>query len=227
MAACGISPPPWEEAAASVRGEAPPEVAPSTRLGRILSGALRDAVVALMFVAMLAQTTRVNALPARVPQGKVLAAVAAWPRMLARWNVLTPEPPTVDEVFIVDAQTRNNQSVDPLTGREPQINPGAMRGTGLGQLWDDYLYRIHDKEWSDYQKAFRDYLAKGGPRWDGSTGDNGIVGYDAYWVRQPIPAPGEARTAEATRERLFNYSRGGRLGVDKTLPIFRPDPNRR
>jgi predicted DCC family thiol-disulfide oxidoreductase YuxK len=225
--ACGIRPPPAQDSEAEGQGDASPDVAPSTRLTRLVCGAFREISVAVVFVAMLAQTTTANALPMKIPQGKVLEAIAAWPRMLARWNVLTPEPPNVDEVFIIDAQTRNNQSVDPLTGQEPQADPGAMRGTGLGQLWGDYLYRIHDKEWAEFQKALRDYLAKGGPKWDGASGDKQIAGYDAYWIKQPIPAPGEARTAEATREKVFSYSRGGRLGLDRNLPLLRPDSNRR
>jgi hypothetical protein len=102
-----------------------------------------------------------------------------------------------------------------------------MRGTGLGQLWDDYLTRMHETAWVEFQKGFRDYLTKGGPAWDNATGDRQIGGFDGYWVKQPIPAPGEARAAEATRERMFNYSRGGRLGTDKSLPVLRPDPKRR
>jgi predicted DCC family thiol-disulfide oxidoreductase YuxK len=226
-AACGIPPPSAKDGEAEDDRAASPDVAPATVLTRRIFGSFREIVVAVMFVAMLAQTARANALSVTIPQGKVLAAIAAWPRMLARWNVLTPEPPKVDEVFVVDAQTRTNQSVDPLTGREPQVNPGAMRGTGLGQLWDDYLTRIHDKEWYEFQKGFRDYLPKGGPGWSDATGDRQIGGFDAYWVKQPIPAPGEERTAEATREKLFNYSRGGRLGADKALPSLRPDSKRR
>jgi hypothetical protein len=85
---------------------------------------------------------------------------------------------------------------------------------------------MHEKEWLDYQRAFRDYLVKGGPKWDGQTGDAQITGLDAYWLKQPIPAPGEARSGEATREKMFTHSRGGRLGVDKSFPIFRPDIRR-
>lgn len=225
--ACGIPPHPENDGEAESAVEPSPDIAPATLLARRILGSFREVAVAIMLAAMLAQTTRVNALPVTIPQGKVLEAVAAWPRMLARWNVLTPEPPTVDEFCVVDAQTRNNQNVDPLTGREPQVNPAAMRGTGLGQLWDDYLTRMHETAWVEFQKGFRDYLTKGGPAWADATGDRQIGGFDGYWVKQPIPAPGEARAAEATRERMFNYSRGGRLGTDKALPVLRPDPKRR
>lgn len=232
MAACGISPPPEEETEGEGKEEGEgkreatsPDVAPSTRLARGITGALRDLAVAVVFAAMLVQTTAANALPVKLPQGKALAAVAAWPRMLARWNVLTPEPPTVDEILVVDGQTRSGRSLDPLTDAEPQAVPGAMQGTELGQLWNDYLFRLHTKEWSEFQKAFRDYLSKGGPIQDASN-DKQLAGYDVYWITQPIPAPGAARTEEVTREKMFTYSRGGRLGLERALPALRPDPKR-
>lgn len=226
MAACGLTPPPEEgKEQGEAEGAPSPEVAPSTRLARRITGALRELAVAVVFAAMLAQTTAANALPVKIPQGKALAAVVTWPRMLARWNVLTPEPPTVDEILVVDGQTRTGSSVDPLTGAEPQAVPGEMQGTELGQLWNDYLFRLHEKEWSEFQRAFRDYLSKGGPMHDASN-DKQIAGYDVYWIKQPIPPPGAARTEEPTREKMFTYSRGGRLGLERALPALRPDPKR-
>src|SRR5262249_14734487 len=62
---------------------------PSTRTARAVSAVLREALVAIAFIAMLAQTGAANAIPRalKLPQGHVLAAIAAWPRMLARWDV--------------------------------------------------------------------------------------------------------------------------------------------
>lgn len=223
-AACGVPLPP-EEAEAKHK---PAAIPPSTRTRRLVTGGLREIAAGLLLVGALAQTTKVNALPFHVPQGGTLAAVAVWPRMIARWDVLTPEPPKDDEVYVIDAQTRGGKSIDTLTGKEPSFDPGAMRGQGLGQLWSDYLSRSNQKEWIDFQKAFRDYLAKGGPGWDEKQGDDQVVGLDAYWVKQPIPAPGAPRSAESiTKDKLFTHSRGGRLNIDKALPILRPDLNRR
>ena len=42
--------------------------------------------------------------------------------------------------------------------------------------------------------------------------------------QEPPGAPGAARAADAVaREKLFTHSRGGRLGLEKGLPILRPD----
>ena len=198
-------------------------VAPATRLRRGVQGALRDLAVAVIFTAMLAQTGHENALGWKLPRPGWLAAVATWPRMMARWDLLA-SPPTEDEVVVIDAQTKSGGSIDPLTAREPEWNPGAMRGTGLGQLWNDYLYRLHDPQWLDFQRAFRDYIGRGGPRVSDPPGDNQIMGLDAYWIKQPIPRPGEPREAAVSgREKMFTHSRGGRGGLEKTLPLLRPE----
>ncbi len=196
---------------------------PSTRLRRGIVGLARELAVAVVFGAALAQTTAANDLPWRLPQPKWLAAVAAWPRMLARWDVLAT-PPAEDEVVIIDAQTRGGRSIDPLTGKEPELNPGAMRGTGLGQLWNDYLFRIHQREWAEFQRAFRDYIAKGGPAWDEKQGDDQLVGLDVYVLKQPIPAPGQPRMdGLSAREKFMSQSRGGKLSAERGLPLLRPD----
>lgn len=196
---------------------------PAKRLAHRVTGGLRDLAVVVVFAAMLAQTAHENALGWKMPQPKWLAAVATWPRMMARWDVLGT-PPADDELMVFDAQTKDGRSVDPFTGREPVLDPGAMRGTGLGQIWNDYLARLHEKEWADFQRAFKDYLAKGGPRWSAASGDAQIVGYDAYWIKQPIPRPGEPRDPnEITRQKLWTQSRGGRFGAEKLRTLIRPN----
>jgi hypothetical protein len=184
-----------------------------------VTGLLREVAAVVVLAATVSQTTAANDLPWKLPQPPFLAAVAGWPRMRARWDVIA-SPPTEDEVMVVDAQTRGGRSVDPFTGHEPVIDPGAMRGTGLGQLWNDYLSRIHQREYAPFLPAFRDYLNKGGPAWDGKGGDDGIVGYDAWWIKQPIPPPGQPRAHGLSgRERILIQARGGKL-ADK---ILRPE----
>jgi hypothetical protein len=140
--------------------------------------------------------------------------------LLERFDVLA-SPPTEDEVFVLDAQTKSGRSVDTFTGVEPDPNPANWRGTGLGQLWNDYLFRIHQREWADYQKNFRDYLNHAGPHWT-SEGDNSILGYDGYWIKQPIPKPGEARgTSISAREKFLFQGKGGKLPADRFPPLVR------
>jgi hypothetical protein len=225
--ACGLEPP--HDEAEDAAPESKVTVAPAVRIARGFTGLTRDLVALVVFAAAVVQASQVNErLPwKKLPQPKWLASVVVWPRMLEGWDVLV-NLPTEDEVFVVDAQTRAGRSIDPFTGKEPELDPGKMRGTGLGQIWNDYLWRIHQREWFDYQRAFRDYLNKGGPKWTPGEGDESLAGYDAYWIRQPIPAPGQPRPDGVTaREKFMSQARGGKFAAERMLPLLHPDPKKR
>jgi hypothetical protein len=80
---------------------------------------------------------------------------------------------------------------------------------------------VADPENKDFEKAFKDYLVKGGPKWE-STGEDLITGLDAYWVTEEMAPPGGA-PAPAGRDKLFTHSRGGRSGFGERMPMLRPD----
>ncbi|AUX48057.1 hypothetical protein SOCE26_095840 [Sorangium cellulosum] len=187
--------------------------APAVRAARGALGGLREAAVLVVLAAMLAQTAKENPLPgaAAIPQGELLSAVASWPRMLARWDLMAPEPPRSNGTIVIDGQTRASQPIDPLTGEAPRLDPAAQPAPRLGQLWSDYLDRIRKQEWVDFQRAFRDYMAKGGPLAAEGGRERALQGFDAYWVAAPIPPPGAPAPAEAEIERgkLFSHARGG------------------
>jgi predicted DCC family thiol-disulfide oxidoreductase YuxK len=229
LAACGVPLPEDEAQAAGTEPPDPGEVAPAVKVLRTVTGGVREVAVFAVLVAMLAQTGKANALPRAlvIPQWKPLQSIAAWPRMLARWDVLAPAPPLEDGMLVVDAQTKAGQSIDLLTNKEPVLDPTNVRGTNLGQLWMDYLYRIRQKEWEPYQKAFRDYLAKGGPNGPERAPEAQATGFDAYWVTDKTPPPGSAPDfpREPGRVKLFTHSRGGKLGAER-VPLLRPDVTR-
>lgn len=214
--ACGIELPDEDDVVAqNGAGEAAQDgaagVPAGVRAARFATGSLRELSALVVLAAMIAQTAKENPLPGAgvITQGKALAAVASWPRMLAKWDIMAPEPPRANGMMVVDAQTRGSQEIELLTGKAPELAPGERGRPGLGQLWSDYLDRIRRKEWSDFQRAFRDYLAKGGPE-ASRTGTNPLVsGYDAYWIAAPIPAPGADASGEIEKEKLFTHSRGG------------------
>jgi hypothetical protein len=200
-------------------------------VARFVSGSVRELAAAVVLAAVAAQTVRVNPVPpslTAIPQGTVLTAVVSWPRMLGRWDLLAPEPPRENDAVVVDAQTREGNPIDPLTGLPPEVDLGARGRLGMGPLWSDYLDRLRRPEWSDMQRAFRDYVAKGGPKRQGQTSP--IVGLDAYWVAKPIPAPGQAPgapdEASGKREKLFSHSRGGPGRSMDKVPLVRPPPRK-
>jgi predicted DCC family thiol-disulfide oxidoreductase YuxK len=211
--ACGIPLPPEGDAS----GQAPSEAPPAVRVARLASGSVREAAALVVLAAMLTQTAKENPLPgglSSLPQGRVLAAVASWPRMLSRWDLLAPEPPRKNATMVVNAQTRASQAIDLLTNGEPQLDLAVRGRVGLGQLWSDYLDRVHQKEWQDYQRAFREYLARGGPYRDKAAAP--VTGLDAYWVARAIPAPGQPAPGEGEieKEKVFTHARGGGDKVD-------------
>lgn len=204
----------------------PPPPSPALRLVRRVFAVAREAIVVPVFIAMLAQTAHANALPtlaSAIPRNDALAAIATWPRMLAHWDLLAGAVPREAGVFVVDAQTRGGQSIDLLTGREPVMDQASMRGTGLGQMWNSYLARIATKEYEGFQRAFRDYLAKGGPLAGGRTGDQVIVGFDAYWVVDTTPRFGQrTRVSQVVaRDKVLTHSRGGRMNLERMPGILR------
>jgi predicted DCC family thiol-disulfide oxidoreductase YuxK len=224
--ACGITAPHETDSGEPQGPTTDDEVAPAIQTARTGVAFFRELAVGVVFAAMLAQTSVQNQLPYKLSQPRWLGAVATWPRMIAKWDVLTPEPPKDDEIFVIDGQTKGGRSIDILTGKDPILDPGAMRGSGLGQLWGSYLTRMHEKEWIEFQRAFRDYLPKGGPAWDEKTGDDQLTGFDAYWLKQPIPAPGAPRAPDATtKDKMFSHSRGGKSGAapENIMPLIRPD----
>jgi hypothetical protein len=113
-----------------------------------------------------------------------------------------------------------------MTGAPPVFEPEQRRGKGMGQLWNDYIDRIRESEYLPFQRAFKDYLVKGYPRWRPEPADP-ITGYDAYWITSPIPPPGEKRAAgETKREKLFTHARGGRIQTERLPTLARPDGRR-
>ncbi len=223
MGVCGV---PQEEDGASPDDSANSiEVAPFTQQIRRLRAGLREILAAIVFAAMIVQSAAANPLPisASIPQNKTLIAVATWPRMLAKWNVLSPEPPRENSAFVIDAQTKNGLALDLLTGKEPALSPALRRGHNMGQLWTDFFDRMREKDMLLFQKAFRDFLGKGGIAYFPANPADPLIGYDAYWIVTPIPEPGAPKpTEDGKREKLWTHARGGKLSAESKAPQVRP-----
>lgn len=215
LGACGVPPAAGEEEAPSE-----PEAAPAVRTRRAVTGLVREAGAVVLLLSVLAQTGKANPWigALTIPQHRFFAAVTGWSRISARYDVLAPEPPSEDGVFVVDAQTRAGNAVDTLTGEPPSMDAPKFR---LGLLWSTYTARIHKKEHADVEKAFRDYLTLKAGRMGPIEGTEGqISGLDAYWLVYKSPAPGGGAYEVTGREKLFSHSRGGK--GDSKIPIIRP-----
>lgn len=217
LGACGVPPAGGELAPEEAN---PLDIPPAVKLRRLVTGALREGGAALLFLAALAQTARSNPWPAplTVPQNNLFAAVTGWSRMLARYDVIAPEAPVEDGVFVVDGQTRDGRSVDPLTGKEPSLEKVQFR---MDLLWGQYTVKMREKVPAEVEKSFRDYLVKGGPEWSTEGNDAQITGLDAYWLVYKSPAPGGSSLEITGREKLFTHQRGGRLNPS-AIPLIKP-----
>lgn len=220
MGACGLTPP----AKRSTSEATVPEVPPAVRLRRLFTGAAREVAAVAFLAAVLAQAARENPLPSalqKIPQPRAFAAITGWTRAVSRYDVFAPEPPREDGVLVVDAQTRSGAAIDPMTGAEPTFESTRFR---LGPLWAAYLGALRKKNSNDIEKAFRDYLVKGGAAWSTELSENQIVGLDAYWLAYRSPAPGGRAPELVGREKLVSHSRGGRGKTE--VPLLNPTSNR-
>lgn len=222
LAACGVEPAPPEEGAKDYRAGgakgAEPLVSPARAARYRATAGLREALAAVFLASVLVQTVHQNELPIGAPRSAALASISWWSRTIADWSILTPEPPAANEYMVVDGYTRAEASVDPLTGKEPQLVPSAA--FDLGPLWANYLTQIHRQARTAYQPAFRTYLGKKGPRWPAEPNEEKLVGVDAYWVTAP------AGGGEPSTERIFRHGRGGKVLGQLGAPEQKSGPRR-
>lgn len=213
LGACGV--PALETAA-----EAPPVVAPSTVLRRRVTASVRELLAVAVLASLLGQTAKENPIVwmKAIPQPAVLESLAIWPRMIGRWDVMAPDPGASVGGFVVDALTKGGGSVDPMTGAEPSFD--VVNRAPLGQLWTDYLERIRQKDYVGYQRAFKDYLAKGRPAYERTPPEEKLTGFDAYWVTQTLPGASGGPAGEPAQEKLFSHSRGGRAAAGQRIPLL-------
>jgi hypothetical protein len=147
------------------------------------------------------QSTHASALGAKLPQPAVLESISWWTRTRAAWGFLSPS--AEQGRLVTDGLTRDERSIDVLTGAEPtQQFGGPFR---LGAQWARYSRAIAREENKAYQAAFRTYLGKRGPAWEGEAADDRLGGVDVYWA-SGTSEPG----ATAKLERLFRQGRGGK-----------------
>lgn len=209
LGACGIP------AGGEQAPDAPTPVAPSRRLARRISATARELVVAAMLASMITQTGQENPISwLKMSQPHALASIAIWPRMIGRWDVMAPEPARENVAFVVDGLTKGAGPIDPMTGVAPVMDVAGH--APFGEIWADYLDRVHRKDYAGYQKALKDYLAKGYPNFFSTDADKKLTGFDAFWVTQP-------EGGEPVQEKLFTHSRGGsRINLDRRLPALSP-----
>jgi predicted DCC family thiol-disulfide oxidoreductase YuxK len=214
LAACGVEKPADDAKAAP---DTSLEVSPARTARYRATAGLREALAAVFVASVLVQTIHQNELPLGAPKSALLASVSWWSQTRGDLAILTPEPAATNEYMVLDGYTRAEASIDPLTGKEPQLVANAA--FDLGPLWANYLRQIHLQEQTAYQPALRTYLSKKGPHWPAEANEQKILGVDAYWVSATAGA-------EPTPERIFRHGRGGKVFGQLGAPEQRTGPRR-
>ncbi len=208
LAACGA--PPADDAPRAL-----PPLPPSTARRFAATGLVREVLGGVVVLSMLHASTHHGDVGFKTPDSAALEAMSWWLRTPARWDIMAPEPPATTEKLVLDALTRDERSVDLLTGEAPTL--GFERPWTSGPMWARYADNIRKEEFRSYQAAFKTYTARRGPKWDTEAPEGRIVGVDALWVKQDLGS-GQAQEPE----RLFRHGRGGKLsGASPATPIPR------
>lgn len=212
FAACGVPLPAGQEPPPPPAFAAPP----STRLHRLVTGLARELAAAAIVLVVLLQSAKQNPLPARPAVPPSLDAAAAWLRLGCSWSVGT-EPAERPGLFVIDAVGKDGATLDPLTLEPPRAEPLAPGVFRLGPHWALFLDRMRRPESEPFRKAFRDFVTRGGRR-VGKPAEVGVTAYEAYWVTQAIPAPGQAPDAASIdKQKLFGVGRAS--GLKPVRPV--------
>lgn len=136
---------------------------------------------------------------------KFMRATIGYPRLFQGWGMFAPNPIRDDGVVAVDAVTIDGRHIDPFTGREPDLNLSDARGAGLDQIEQDYFNRIR----LDRNKGFRSELERWIRRYHLETErpEDEVVFFNAYWLRDQSPEPGEAAPSQHEMLCIHSYKR--------------------
>jgi Vitamin K-dependent gamma-carboxylase len=183
------------------------EPSAASRLGAKLLGSLRESAVAFLIVVCASQVLLENqAVPRSLkPQWRpaLFEVVIAYPRIFQGWSMFAPTPPESDGRLVIDGRTRDGRRFDPLTGSEPvfEVHPAGTPRTNL--IWGYFHTRIVEDRFRAYWSGVRDFVMTH-HKLTGRPQDE-LTSFDAYYVSETFPAPGEKR-APPERRKLFSSS---------------------
>jgi len=114
-----------------------------------------------------------------------------YPRIFQGWGMFAPNPIKEDGVLALDALTIDGRHLDPLTGRQPDLDLSDSRGEGLSQLRQDYGNRLRLNRNEQFREALWEYVMRL-PARTGNPKDE-VVSLDVYWVKDHCPPPGAVK----------------------------------
>jgi hypothetical protein len=138
-----------------------------------------------------------------VPNPALFRALTERLRLGQGWALFAPEPLLEDGLLVVDATTASGRRLDPLTGRPPDLDLSALRGSQRDQLWGDYGHRLALRQNEAYLPALRAYV-EAFPQRTGAP-DDAIVHARAWWLRDRCPRLPERTPSGATQRLLLSW----------------------
>ena len=212
--------------AAAPEPAALPEPSPLSLALARYSARAREAILVYVAVSFVWQAVIENkSIPevvrSHLPMPGVLAATIGYPRLYQGWGMFAPNPITEDGTVVVDGRTLDGRRVDPLTGREPDLDLVHAEGLGLGQLPQDYFNRIRLDRNVIYRTGLSQYLQSFHRR----TGrpEDELVAFDVYWLRAQCPPPGGDRLHDNETIALYTWRKSG-YRPPPGLPPLPPEP---
>jgi hypothetical protein len=129
-------------------------------------------------------------------------------RLRQGWSMFAPNSTTTEMTVLVDAQTEDGRSVDPVyeaaVGQpEPRLDRIPVVA-GMDVYWVDYL--SHVPENADLRQDLRRWLGEYHLR-TGHPGDK-LKRFTVYLATQASPRPGGTEPTDVKRTALFSSSRG-------------------
>jgi hypothetical protein len=138
-----------------------------------------------------------------LPNPALFRALTERLRLGQGWALFAPEPLLEDGLLVVDATTASGRRLDPLTGRPPDLELSALRGSQRDQLWGDYGHRLALRQNEGYLPALRAYV-EAFPQRTGAP-DDAIVHASVWWLHDRCPRLPERTPSGATQRLLLSW----------------------
>ncbi len=167
---------------------------------------LKEGAAAVLLVTLATQATLENRGLGRlikVSQPEWMRKIVDVPRLYQGWRMFAPEPPYDDGRVVVDARTVDGRKIDPFTHAEPDFDPYTPTGWGHEQFMCDYHNRIRFPGHAGNRPHLKDYLLRY-HEWTGNPSDR-IVAFDAWWVSDKSPPPGQLRGEPMPPAKLVSH----------------------
>jgi len=184
-----------------------PAPSPATVAGRRFLLGLRESAVAVLMLVCATQVLLENpAVPdafkphARPP---LFQAIIAYPRIFQGWSMFAPAPPQEDGRLVIDGRTKDGRHFDPLTGSAPVFEVHAPGTPRSNLIWGYFHIRIAEDRFRAYWNGVREFVMNHHNLTQRPQDE--LVSFEAYYVSQAFPAPGQKR-APPEKRLLFSNS---------------------